>query len=524
MERKATCHNMSEKNRLYYGDNLSIMQEMVDKSIDLIYLDPPFNSKANYNVIYGQDQDKTQSEAFHDIWYWDAQSKKLYNSIVSGESKQQTAQSICTIEGLRKILGSCGMLSYLLYMQVRLLEMHRLLKDTGSLYLHCDPTASHFLKVVLDSIFEGKNFRNEIIWHYTGGGRSKNYFSKKHDIIFYYRKSKQAPFCLDSIRVPYKESSSYAKSGIVSQTGKHYMPHPKGTPVDDVWEIPIINPMSKERLGYATQKPRKLLERIIKASTHRGDVVMDPFCGCGTTLDAAESLERKWTGIDVSYLAVDTIEYRLKDRYEDHIKSTYEVLGTPTSLQAAEDLLKRTLANAYSSEPKNLEEAVALAEREGTPGEKYGKHAGRFEFQRWACSLIGATPNDREIGDQGVDGKLKWATNNGNEYVIGAVQVKSSTKVTANDLRALKGVISNGDGYICGVLISLYKSETEEFRQICGGFDKPTWTHYTGNEYPRLQLFSIEEYFEGLSAKIPTPIRPYRSAEIEEMKVEQAVF
>ena len=258
----------------------------------------------------------------------------------------------------------------------------------------------------------------------------------------------------------------------------------EGVPLSNTWEISFIHSQSKERLGYATQKPLKLLEQIVKASSNEKDVVMDPFCGCGTTIDAAQSLGRRWIGIDISYLAVDTIKCRLKDRYKDRIKSTYEVLGTPTSLQAAEDLLKRSLASAYSSKPMNLEEAVALAEREGTPGEKYGKNAGRFEFQRWACSLIGATPNDREIGDKGVDGKLKWATGNGNEYVIGAVQVKSSTRVTANDLRALKGVISNGDGYICGVLICLYKSETEEFRQICSKFSSPTWKHYTDNEYP----------------------------------------
>ena len=365
------------------------MQEIEDKSIDLIYLDPPFNSKTNYHVIYGKGIDKSQSEAFHDMWYWDTRSKELYNSIVENVSKRQTEKSISAVEGLHKVIRECGMLSYLLYMQVRLIEMHRLLKETGSLYLHCDPTSSHFLKIVLDSIFGVNNFRNEIVWHYTGGGRSKSYFSRKHDAIFYYRKSKQTPFYLDNVRVPYKESSGYAKSGIVSQAGKHYMPHPEGTVVDDVWEIPIVNPMAKERLGYATQKPLKLLERIVKASSNEEDVVMDPFCGCGTTIDAAQSLGRRWVGIDINYLAVDAVQWRLQDRYKDRIEGTYEILGTPTSLQAAEDLLKRTLANAYSTEPKSLEEAVALAEREGTAGEKYGKNVGRFEFQRWACSLIG---------------------------------------------------------------------------------------------------------------------------------------
>ena len=266
------------------------MQEIEDKSVDLVYLDPPFNSKTNYNVIYGKGIDKSQSEAFYDMWYWDTRSKELYNSIVSDESGRQTEKSISAVEGLHKVIRECGMLSYLLYMQVRLIEMHRLLKETGSLYLHCDPTASHYLKIVLDSIFEGKNFRNEIIWWYRKFGRGGANFKKNHDIILYYSRNKDQVFFNELFEdfSPRTQKDKY-KRILIDGKWKQDKSIPmdevrkeEGVPLSNTWEISFIHSQSKERLGYATQKPLKLLEQIVKASSNENDIVMDPFCGCGT--------------------------------------------------------------------------------------------------------------------------------------------------------------------------------------------------------------------------------------------------
>ena len=202
--------------------------------------------------------------------------------------------------------------AFLCFMGVRMLEMKRVLREDGIIYLHCDPTAGHYLKELMDAVFGRKNFRNEIVWHYTGGGRSKTYFSRKHDTILLYSKGQRYTFNVDEIRVPYKETSGYAKSGITAKSGKKYLPNTKSTPIDDVWDIPIINPLSKERTGYPTQKPLVLYERIIRASSNKSDIVLDPFCGCATTPVAAERLGRQWVGIDIWNKAHETIISRLQ--------------------------------------------------------------------------------------------------------------------------------------------------------------------------------------------------------------------
>ena len=468
------------KNFLYYGDNLPIMRAMKDASIDLIYLDPPFNSRANYDLIYAQDKGAAQSEAFSDMWYWDYRSEKLYKSIVENASGQQTEKSLRTVEGLYRALGECGILSYLLYMQVRLLEMRRLLKDRGSLYLHCDSTASHFLKIVLDSIFGATHFRSEIVWWYRKFGRGGTNFKKNHDTILYYAKNREQvlfnelfeDFSPRTKKDKYKRVQVDGKWKQDKSTPMKEVRKEEGVPLSNTWEISFVHSQSKERLGYATQKPFQLLERIVRASSCEGDTVMDPFCGCGTTVDAAQYLGRNWIGIELSYLAVETTQRRLEDRYAARIRGTYELRGTPRSLQAAEELLSRTLRSAYGSEPKGTEEAISQTERDGRMRKKYAKQAGRFEFQRWACSLIGATPSDREAGEPGVDGKLKWTSQD--SYTTGAVQVKSSTKVTTNDLRVLKEIISKGDEFVCGVLVCLYKTDTEEIRRICSELKRST--------------------------------------------------
>ena len=353
-------------------------------SVDLIYLDPPFNSKTDYNILYGSSDSNGMPalvRAFRDTWKWDS---------AAVERVQRMTNAIAhpahhSVVGLHRALGDSGMVAYISYMAERLSVARQLLKSTGSLYLHCDPTASHYLKIVMDNIFGGKNFLNEIVWHYTGGGRSKRYFSKKHDVIFWYSKSEDNHiFNIDDVRVPYKETSGYAKGGITSKAGKHYMPHPEGTPIDSVWDIPIINPMSKERLGYPTQKPIALLEKIIQASSREGDLVLDPFCGCGTTIAASIKHSRQWIGIDISAFAIDLICRR---RFKD---TTIPVRGIPADLESARKLAQEK----------------------------------PFDFETWGVSrLPGIAPNEVQVGDGGIDGRGQYLDHEGKKtFSAGASQ------------------------------------------------------------------------------------------------------
>ena len=277
------------RNKIYWGDNLQVMSHLLKTyrgKISLIYIDPPFDSKADY---------KKRIEL---------KGKEVENDRTAFEEKQYT--DIWTND------------EYLQFMYERLILLKELLEDNGSIYLHCDPTMSHYLKLLMDEIFGEDHFLNEIIWHYTGGGRSKTYFSRKHDVILWYARSlDNYCFNIDDVRVPYKATSGYAREGIVSQSGKRYMPHPKGTPVDDVWDVPIINPMSGERLDYPTQKPESLIERIIKASSNLGDLVFDCFMGSGTTQVVAMKLGRRFIGVDINLGAVEITTKRLLEIQEN---------------------------------------------------------------------------------------------------------------------------------------------------------------------------------------------------------------
>lgn len=290
---------------LFHADNLGVLRKMNSESVDLIATDPPFNKSRDFHST----PDKLGPGAsFHDRWDWNVH---VHPEWVKHLQADMPALMEAIESGLTAHSPAMG--AYLCYMSVRLWEMHRVLKPAGSIYLHCDPTASHYLKACMDAIFGKNQFRNEIVWHYTGGGRSKRYFSRKHDLIYWYAKdARRCMFNIDDMRIPYKPTSGYAKGGIKSKSGKRYQPHPKGTPVDDVWDIPIINPLSKERVGYPTQKPLVLYERIIKASTQKGDVVLDPFAGCATTCIAAEKLERQWVGIDIWAGAKDIVIKRME--------------------------------------------------------------------------------------------------------------------------------------------------------------------------------------------------------------------
>jgi site-specific DNA-methyltransferase (adenine-specific) len=325
------------QNKLFYGDNLEVLRKYVaDESIDLCYIDPPFNSKRTYNQIYKNTgkEDTAQAQAFLDTWTWNFQAQESFEDIIGNSQKLCTKQSIELIIGLEKILGKGALLAYLVSMTQRIAEIYRVLKPTGSFYLHCDPTASHYLKLVLDSIFcsQGGDFKNEIVWHYSGwNGLLKDSFNSRHDTVFFYTKSKQSIF--NGFVEQWKSEEEYIKlrrqkvhtdennrKYVLSDGGKQtrvrrYIDEAMqyGKPISNVWLIDKINNSSKERLGYPTQKPEALLERIIKASSNEGDVILDCYCGCGTTIAVAERLNRKWIGIDDSQTAHNCLDIRLKN-------------------------------------------------------------------------------------------------------------------------------------------------------------------------------------------------------------------
>ncbi len=465
MRRIVNSGSDMELNTLYYGDCLEVMGKWADDCVDLVYLDPPFNSKANYNILFGtqrngaDNNDLAQLTAFTDTWEWDEKAQSRVDAIKRAID-HPAHRAICAFDQVYP--DGSGMLSYLSYMAERIAEMYRLLKDSGSIYLHCDPNASHYLKLIMDEAFGRENFRNEIIWHYTGGGRSKKYFSRKHDVIFLYGKSDRRIFNVDAIRIPYKESSGYAKSGITSKSGKHYMPNPKGTPIDDVWDLPIINPMSAERLGYPTQKPLSLLKRIVSASSNEGDLVLDPFCGCGTTIEAAHSLKRNWIGIDISTYAIEVVR---RERMKD---LRINLAGIPKDLKGAAD---------------------------------FAAH-NPFEFEKWAVTRIpGFAPNKVQRGDSGIDGRALIFGEKKDNLCI--AQVKGG-KPNIDSLRAFVGVIASGKAAI-GVFITLRKWDTSAVRKCiaqAGVFTRGA------TEFNRLVLYSIDDYFREVRAKLPPLAHP----------------
>ncbi len=289
------------QNALYTNDNLYIMHGMDSESVDLIYLDPPFNSKRTYSAPIGS---KAAGASFNDMWSWSDVDELSLHELVGFTGLIDYIQSIGNIHGK-------AMMAYTTYMAQRIIEMHRILKFTGSLYLHCDPTASHYLKPMLDSIFGKSNFINEIVWHYQTGGASKRWFSRKHDVILLYAKGKKYVFDYKNTKVARTEKAMQRAQ------------NPKGARISadntskvamDVWtDLQALNPMSAERTGYPTQKPLALLERIIKVSSNEGDIVFDPFCGCATTCVAAQQLGRSWIGIDIEKQAADLLVERLSD-------------------------------------------------------------------------------------------------------------------------------------------------------------------------------------------------------------------
>lgn len=512
-----------DKNTLYYGDCLQILKELPDACIDLVYLDPPFNSNRDYNAFFSSPtggKNSAQITAFEDTWHWGEQAEVEYHQLLQNPNAGQLAETL--MPALRSFLGENDMMAYLTMMASRLVEMRRVLKDTGSLYLHCDPTASHYLKIVLDGVFGKENFRTEISWKRSSAHNDAKQGRKKYgnirDIIFFYTKDKKytwnwiytaydkeyieknyryddgdgRKYRLDNLTAakgggdtsydfhgtkPYKGRYwAYSRENMEKflQEGRLYFPKGGGTPsykryLDEMPGVPMqnswddIKPASgSEYLGYPTQKPVALLERIIRASSNPGDVVLDPFCGCGTAVHAAQKLGRKWIGIDISHLAVALIKQRMTSAFHD---CEFEISGTP----------------------KDVESARYLAESNGLEG--------RYQFQYWALSLVDAIPaNDKKKGaDSGSDGFI-WAYNDPNATKPFKINISvKSGKIPANHIRELGGMLGKDSVELCLLITLEEPSKKMKKDAVSYGF----YTYPNGKEFPCIQILTIQELLDG---------------------------
>ena len=530
------------ENVLYYGDNLDIITRYVkDESVDLIYLDPPFNSNQNYNVLF-KEQDgaraASQIRAFKDTWTWGQEDEAVFADLVTAGGKVADV-----MQAFRTFLGPCDMLAYLVMMAPRLQEMRRVMKPTASIYLHCDPAASHYLKMLMDAVFGPENFLNEIIWKRTSAHSGSKRWGPVHDVILFYARS--AAFVWNPVFQEYtteyvdgfyrytdeigrfqvgdltgagtrngesgqpwrdvnptemgrhwavpnkvlletlrKESLTWTvqqkldaldKQGLIYWPPKGKMPRFKrylneksGVAVVDV--ITDINPIgaqAAERLGYPTQKPERLLQRIIKASSNEGDLVLDPFCGCGTTVAAAQTLNRRWIGIDITHLAITLMKKRIKDTFGDSVQ--FRVMGEPVSVP----------------------DAAALAASDP------------YQFQWWALGLVGARPVEGKKGaDKGIDGKIVFQSDGAGKFETVILSVKAG-HVTANHVRDLRGVVEREKAAI-GVLISMEDpTKPMQTEAVTAGFyESQLWNR----KYPKIQLLTVADLLAGKQIDMP-PIR-----------------
>lgn len=549
-----------ETNDLYYGDNLDILSRYIkDETVDLIYLDPPFNSNQNFNVLFEEKdgtRSKAQIKAFEDTWHWDEEAARAYDQAVLTPNGKISR----FMQAIRMFLGDSDMLAYISMMAPRLIELHRVLKKTGSIYLHCDPTASHYLKLLMDSIFGHEQFRSEIIWRRTGSHNKMKRYAPIHDTILFYTKTNgfkwsfpkksymkghvKQYFILDEkgyrtnyygnvltgsgIRGgesgkpwhgidPSAKGRHWAIPGSliedldedVSKLSQHqkldrllelgyikfeegqvwpiyerYIKDEDGQSLPDIWafqpytsgtvfgthlgideDVRWLTPQDQERLGYPTQKPEGLLERIIRASTDEGDTILDPFCGCGTTIATAQKLNRNWVGIDITHLAIALIRHRLQKGFGDKMK--YKVTGEPTSLPDAEELARQ--------DP--------------------------YQFQWWSLGLVGARPNEQKKGaDRGIDGRLYFHDGDGKKtkqtkQIIFSVK---SGNIGVSHVREIWGVLEREKAAI-GVLITL-QNPTQPMRKesASAGF-----YHSEFGKYPRIQVITIRELLEGRKVSYP---------------------
>ncbi len=488
-------------NKLYYGDNLDILKKSIsDNSIDLIYLDPPFQSGRDYNIIFKPESNgvkgaTSQIKTFEDTWNWGAEAEREYIELITGTLtiEPPSQKLIDLMKAMRNYLAECPLMAYLCMMAPRLLEMKRTLKPTGSIYLHCDPTASHYLKLLMDSVFGARNFRNEIVWCYRGGGSPKNDFGRRHDIILRYSKTNEYRFYADPIRIPYQAEGINRKDD--SMWGKHkgtntiYKPNPLGKIPEDWWMIDILNANDPERIGYPTQKPEVLLERIIQASSNEGDVILDPFCGCGTTIAAAEKTERKWIGIDITYLSIDVIKKRL-EKNDLREKVDFKVFGVPNDVLSA----------------------TKLAEQ------------APFQFEIWAVSQLNATPTVK-TGDKGVDGVINFIDHTRKDKVgKGIISVKGGHNINPGMVRDLKGTIQSQQAEF-GILILLEKPTSGMIEEavIEGTFDYRYVEGVTQTKIPKIQILTVEDLFSAPIRVVlpPNVIEPYRKPSLKAKEEEE---
>lgn len=541
---------MEWKNRLYFGDNLGILREHIpDASIDLIYLDPPFNSNATYNVLFKEksgEESAAQITAFEDTWQWGRESEAVYREIV--ESGPRKLADL--VQALLAFLGRNDMMAYLVMMAIRLVELRRVLKETGSIYLHCDPTASHYLKLVMDAIFGPMEFRNEISWKrsdaHSDAKQGAKHYGRIHDILLYYSKGREpifnamyAPLPQTTVEKWYRNVEPatgrrfnkadvtgpggaakgnpryewkgiirywrysretmrqlenegrlvYSRSGMVYE--KRYLDESKGVAVQDWWDdISMLRGIhtNGERLGYPTQKPEKLLERIIKTSSSEGDIVLDPFCGCGTAVAVAERLKRRWIGIDITYLAINLVQRRLRDSFGTDL-CPYEIIGAPTDRAGAEAL----------------------------------KQISPYQFEWWAVDLVNARPaSDHKKGaDTGIDGYINFFDDKSGQAKRLIVQVKSGY-IGVNHVRDLKGVLEREKAAI-GALITLREPTKPMFTEAASaGFYQSK--DFPGR-YPRLQIATIAELLGGKQLEYPAHrVETFAKAERKSKATQEELF
>ena len=526
-------------NALYYGDNLDVLRQHIGtESVDLVYLDPPFNSNANYNVLFkapGGEQSQAQIEAFEDTWHWNEAAERAFDGVMTSGNSNAADM----LRAMRSFLGANDMMAYLAMMAVRLIELHRVLKKTGSLYLHCDPTASHYLKILLDAVFGKACFLNEVIWKRTSSHSSARRWGPVHDTILLY--GKEPGYCWNHVFESYDESyldrfyrfedevgrfrigdltgagTRTGDSGLPwrdvdpTQVGRHwavptavimrsglngnfenlttqekldrldelgliywppagkvpqfkrYLEEGRGVAIQDmITDIKPISSQAKERLGYPTQKPVALLERILSASSNEGDVVLDPFCGCGTTVHAAQKLNRQWIGIDVTHLAISLIEKRLKDAFPG---VAFEVHGTPKDEAGARDLALRD----------------------------------KYQFQWWAVSLVDAVPfaGKKKGADGGIDGLIYFKPD-GKTTERAIVSVKGGDHVSVAMIRDLKGVMDREKAPMA-IFLSLAAPTQPMIAEAASA-----GLYETGHgKFPRLQIITITDLFSGKRPHLP---------------------
>ena len=479
-------------NILYRADCKEALQNLIDRKlyVDLIYLDPPFNSNRKYSV-YCKDKDgnKIQEEVFYDTFNYTTQTEKIldgfYDYLDEQEGIDQEVVDFLKImfDSLKKLPKSSSILAYLIRMAERLVLCHKILKDTGSIYYHCDPTASHYIKIIMDGIFGSDNFKNEIVWSYQTGGVSKKWFGKKHDIILFYSKTKN--YFIDLEKVKEKRTDEVLRrlktgnKNATRATDEYRMPF-------DVWNIQALNAMSNERVvgNYPTQKPEALLDRIIEASCPEKGLVLDPYCGCGTTIASAKRLKRRWVGIDILPNAIDII----KDRLTGDVHYV-----------------------EYDASPENRKEYDKL--------DVYGK-------QDFLVTKIGGTPNPTKSGDGGVDGTLKvYLGEKEGKDVFGKLvfSVKTGKQSNPKDLRELMGTVNKVESKAdMGVLIleeepsiKMINSASKQGQIAC---------NYKVQEkvFDKIQIFTLNQLLDNNKAiknsLLPITVKDYRFYKHEQEK------